>query len=110
MVGKLARFLAPIALAAVAVGVYLIVHATVVPRTAAGTNTSSVIVTTHRQPAHKKARPRPRFYVVKSGDTLSAISGKTGVSVVQLGALNPSIANAPNNLQTGQRLTLRRRR
>jgi len=108
MVGKLARFLAPIALAAVAVGVYLIIHSTVVPRTAAGTNTSSVIVNNHRQPAaHHKAHRTPKFYVVKSGDTLSAISGKTGVSVSQLSTLNPSLANAPNSLQTGQRLRLR---
>jgi LysM repeat protein len=108
MVGKLARFLAPIALAAVAVGVYLIVHSTVAPHPAAGTNTSSVIVNTRRHPAHKKARPQPRFYVVKSGDTLSQISSKTGVSVQQLTTLNSSLTNAPNNLQTGQRLRLRR--
>jgi LysM repeat protein len=107
MVGKLARFLAPIALAAVAVGVYLIVHSTVVPRTAAGTNTSAVIVNTTRHPAHTKPRHHPKFYVVKSGDTLSAIAGKTGVSVEKLTNLNGSLANSPNSLQTGQRLRLR---
>jgi LysM repeat protein len=107
MVGKLARLMAPIALAAVGVGVYLIVHSTVVPHTQAGTNTSAVIATT-RHPAPKKPHRHPKFYVVKSGDTLSAIAGRTGVSVEQLTNLNASLANSPNSLQTGQRLRLRR--
>jgi LysM repeat protein len=50
----------------------------------------------------------PRFYIVKSGDTLSQISSKTGVSVERLTELNRSLASAPNSLQTGQRLRLRR--
>jgi hypothetical protein len=61
MVGKLARFLAPIALAAVAVGVYLIVHSTVVPHTQAGTNTSSVIANSRRRPVHHKPHRQPKF-------------------------------------------------
>jgi LysM repeat protein len=44
--------------------------------------------------------------VVKPGDSLSAISVKTHVSVATLEALNPGID--PNALQTGQRLTLRK--
>ncbi len=46
------------------------------------------------------------MYVVKSGDSLSAISAKTGVAVATLESLNPGVD--PNALQTGQRLTLRK--
>ena len=44
MVAKSARFLAPIALAAVAVGVYLIVHSTVVHHTTTATQSNSPTV------------------------------------------------------------------
>jgi LysM repeat protein len=106
MVGKSARFLAPVALAAVAVGVYLIVESTVVhDHTTVTHNTNSTIVRT-RHPRHKSAKPR--VYVVKSGDTLSAIAGKTGVPLARLTALNPAVSAPPYSLQTGQRLRLRR--
>jgi len=107
MVAKIARFLAPIALAAVGVGVYLIVHSTLVHHTTTATQSSSAIAT--GQP-HKQRRHRhlPKFYIVKSGDTLGAISSKTGVSVARLTDLNHALAAAPNSLQTGQRLRLRR--
>lgn len=107
MVAKSARFLAPIALAAVAVGIYLIVHSTVVPHSSTATNTGAVIANTRRKVVHHR-RHTPKYYVVKSGDSLSQISARTHVSVAQLSTLNPAIANAPNSLQTGQRLRLRR--
>ena len=50
---------------------------------------------------------RPTFYVVKPGDTLSAIASKTGVSLATLEALNRSLGPT-FALQTGQRLRLRR--
>jgi LysM repeat protein len=107
MVAKIARFLAPIALAAVGVGVYLIVHSTLVHHTTAIQSSSSTIAngSQHKQRKHHRV---PKFYVVKSGDTLSQISSRTGVSVAQLTGLNRSLASSPNSLQTGQRLRLRR--
>ena len=109
MVGKLARFLAPIALAAVAVGVYLMVHNTLlVGHPSKSTSTGAVIANTRRHAGRPRHHP-PTFYRVKTGDTLSQISAKTGISVARLTSLNPAIANAPNNLQTGQRLRLRGR-
>ncbi|HYZ79744.1 MAG TPA: LysM domain-containing protein [Solirubrobacteraceae bacterium] len=107
MVAKTARFLAPIALAAVGVGVYLIVHSTV------GQDTSSVASSTSglgtgRQHATHKRRRSPKYYVVKSGDTLSRISSHVHVPVAELTTLNPSLSSDPNSLQTGQRLRLRR--
>jgi spore germination protein YaaH len=97
-----ARVVAPVALAAPIVGGYLIVH--------------HYAVTHHSHPAQahhadtaRKPRgkySRARFYRVKSGDNLTRISARTGVSVDRLEVLNPRIN--PNALQTGQRIRLRR--
>ena len=108
MVRNSARFLAPVALAAVAVGVYLVIHANVSTSTSA--RHTSTLVQSGRHHHHHAAKPvkaKPTFYTVKSGDTLGDISARTGVSIVRLATLNPSL-NPPYNLQTGQRLRLRR--
>jgi LysM repeat protein len=104
MGSKLARFLAPIALAAVAAGTYLIVHSTL-----EGHHKAAIVQSRRVEHGRRKARGRvakPRFYVVQAGDSLSAIASKSGVSQAALEALNPTIS--PNSLQTGQRLRLRR--
>ena len=95
------RYVAPIAILVVIAVTVLIVQ--------------SQIGSTHharRHPANKinglARRSRAKaatVYVVKSGDSLSSISVKTGVSVPQLESLNPGID--PAALQTGQRLRLR---
>lgn len=106
MVRKSARFLAPIALVSVALGVYLIVHSSLATHTTTVASPSSTaVVNNHR--GHGRARPRPTFYIVKSGDTLSGIAAQTGVPLSRLTALNPSVASPPYSLQTGQRLRLR---
>jgi LysM repeat protein len=107
MVAKTARFLAPIALAAVGVGVYLIIHSTVGEHTATVITSSSTIATGRKHTTHKPHRI-PKFYIVKSGDTLSKISSHVHVPVAELTTLNPSLSSDPNSLQTGQRLRLRR--
>ena len=100
---KPGRYLAPVALIAVAVAVLLIVLGRGQSHHAAAATTSppahQATVATHG--ARKKA-----FYVIKPGDSLSRISVKTGVPIATLEALNPSID--PNALQTGQRIRLRR--
>jgi LysM repeat protein len=105
MVGKSARFLAPIALAAVGVGVYLIVHSTLAHQPTTVVHNGSPSATTRKHSPRR--RHHPKFYIVKSGDTLSAISSRTGVPVARLTSLNPALSAAPNSLQTGQRLRLR---
>jgi LysM repeat protein len=107
MVAKIARFLAPIALAAVGVGVYLIVHSTLMHQTTTISRTSSTVA---NGPNHKVRRHHrvPKFYIVKSGDTLGAISSRTHVPVSVLTTLNSSLESNPNSLQAGQRLRLRR--
>ena len=104
-----ARFLAPVALAAVAVGAYLIVHANTTSSVTAG-HTANTVVHAKHGGHHKhqaKAKPKATFYTVKSGDTLGDISARTGVSIHRLASLNPSLT-PPYALQTGQRLRLRR--
>jgi LysM repeat protein len=109
MVGKsvrlIVRLMAPVALIAVTVGVYLIVHSTLNHRAPAAAS-SRAVVHTHRQPVtlHHVAT----FYSVRPGDTLSAIAARTGVPMSRLTSLNPSLAGSPNSLQAGQRLRLRR--
>jgi LysM repeat protein len=50
-------------------------------------------------------RATQRVYVVKAGDTLGGIAGKTGVSVERLQELNPNVD--PQALTSGQRLKLK---
>jgi LysM repeat protein len=106
MVRLFARLLAPLALAAVAVGVYLVVHSTVAKQPTTVTKSGTTARPTGRH--HRKPKVRAKFYVVKSGDTLSGIAHTTGVSLGRLSSLNPSVSTPPYSLQTGQRLRLRR--
>jgi LysM repeat protein len=101
---KLARLLAPIALIAVAAGTYLVVHSSLAVHHPAPVAQSRTL-----QRGRRKAHARlaePKFYIVRSGDSLSAIAAKSGISQATLQALNPSVS--PDSLQTGQRLRLRR--
>jgi LysM repeat protein len=97
-----ARLFALVALAAVAIGVYLIVHSGLSPHASTATTTTQQLSGPH---AHHRHHRTPRFYVVKGGDTLSGISVRTHVAIFRLTQLNPGLA--PNSLQTGQRLRLR---
>jgi LysM repeat protein len=97
---KPGRYLAPLAIVAVIVATALVVRAGLGSTHHATTTTATTgVVSTHHAVRHK------RFYVIRVGDSLSSISVKTGLSVGQLEALNPSVD--PNALQTGDRLRLR---
>jgi LysM repeat protein len=99
-----ARYLAPIALAATIAATYLVVHATLSDKHATAQSQVVRHTGTTRAPAPKPVS-HASFYVIKSGDTLSGISARTGVSLPTLEALNPNVN--PGALQTGQRLRLR---
>jgi len=102
-----ARFLAPLALVAVAVALILVVsksgdtestaQPTGVTRTADGSATPA---------AGKKQRKRRvrKMYTVKPGDTPSGIAEKTGVSLEQLEKANPDLD--PQLLAPGQRIRI----
>ena len=94
------RLLAPIAIAVVLVGVVAVVVSS-----SDGGSGDKGTARTATAPAKKKVPPRRRTYRVKEGDTLTAISDKTGVSTARLIALNPGLD--PQALQLGDRLKLR---
>jgi len=101
------RLLAPLALIVCAAAVLLVVRATLAdeqdpasrrpaPRSTADSGTSTT---------QRTASPRRKTYVVRSGDVLSTIAERTGVSVERILRLNPRVD--PQSLRTGQRLRLR---
>jgi hypothetical protein len=65
---------------------------------------ASAAAPVHRAPARPAPRPRRRVYVVRAGDTIEAISGRTGIPQGRLLALNPTIS--PTALFIGERLRL----
>jgi LysM repeat protein len=98
----MARLVAPIAIAAPILGGYLIVHHYAVSK---HSHTSPGHVSTTRdKPKGKFANAR--FYTIRSGDNLTRIAARTGLTLGRLEQLNPRIN--PNALQTGQRIRLRR--
>lgn len=102
-----ARLMALLAIAAVAVGVYLVVHGNLVTHHPTPTHSAGKSHR-HRHGHHPHPRhAKSKYYTVKSGDTLSSIASHTRVSMGRLEALNHSL-HPPYRLQAGQRLRLRR--
>lgn len=101
---NLARVLAPLALVVALVAVVVVVQASSTGTSADGLSERTATQRTTMQ-ASRPARPRARLYVVRAGDTLTAVSERTGVSLDTIVELNPDVD--PNALQTGQRLKLR---
>lgn len=99
-----ARYLAPLAIVAVAVAAYLIVHTAVahkhtlpsLPLVQSATTSSGSATT---------LVPKKKFYVVQPNDTLSRIAVKTGVSLSTIERLNPNVN--PDALHPSQKLRLR---
>jgi LysM repeat protein len=102
-----ARFLAPLALVAVGIALFMVVSSS---REESG-GSSSPGQTSGNQPSAsptaegKPERKGPRRYRVKAGDTPSSIAEKTGVPLEQILRLNPDLD--PQTLAPGQRITLR---
>lgn len=99
------RWLAPLAIVAVAIAGYSIASGGSADDSDGGA-TSKKKTTTSRtdRPATSRER-KPRSYTVRSGDTLSAISLDTDISVGQIQKLNPDVD--VQALQPGQRLKIR---
>ena len=97
------------ALITCAVAVYAVVDNTLLKDDSASSSGGGPQQTTTTKTTSKKgtkARKRRRAYVVKSGDTLSAISIKTGVSMTTIQRLNPKLQ--ADTLHAGQRVRLSR--
>ena len=100
-----ARWLAPVALVTCAVAVYAVVDNTLRDDSSGNGNQSTqrstpTTTTTRRSPGAKHRRS----YTVKSGDTLSAISVKTGVPLDTIERLNPKLD--ADTLHAGQKVRL----
>jgi LysM repeat protein len=100
-----ARYLAPLAIAAVAVASYVIIHHAIINKhaTASLSITQTTPVST-RKATHKASR-KAKVYRVRANDTLSKIAATTGVSLATLQRLNPNIN--PQALQPGTPIRLR---
>jgi LysM repeat protein len=104
-----ARFLAPIALVAVAFALYSVAQdSNKSPSNSNGSNATATPSAGGKKSTSKKkssssSSKKRKTYTVKAGDTLSAIAEKTGVSLETLNDLNPDV----ETLSPGQKLKLR---
>jgi LysM repeat protein len=101
------RLLAPLALVLVAGAVAVVIANSDI---ADGDDSGSTVTTTEQTTTERtnttgRGRRLRRNYVVKPGDSFGSIAEKTGVSVEQLGLLNPEVD--PQALVVGQRIKLR---
>jgi LysM repeat protein len=101
-----ARWLAPLALVTCAVAVYAVVDNTLLKDDATSTGTTTSQPATKTKTTSSKPKKHRRVYIVKSGDTLSAISIKTGVSLTTIQRLNPKLD--ADTLHAGQHVRLAR--
>ncbi len=94
-----ARIFAAIALIVAVLAVIVVVSSSDVGSSGSG----------HKAHHAKKEASHPKttakVYVIETGDTLTAIAHKTGVSVAELRALNPEVD--PQILVAGEQLKLR---
>jgi LysM repeat protein len=98
-----ARFLAPLALVAFGVALFMIVQSS---QTGSDETESPNRATDARPTATAEPERRgPRRYRVKEGDTPSSIADKTGVPLEDILRLNPDLD--PQTLRPGQRIRLR---
>jgi LysM repeat protein len=99
----LARILAALALVVAVVAVVVAISSTLKDGDSSSrSNRRSGQTTTQAQ---KPPRTKAKTYVVQTGDTLIAISHRTGVPVAEIKALNPEID--PQILIAGETLKLR---
>src|SRR5262245_35255498 len=103
-----ARFIAPLALVAVAIALFMVLNSSLnesggngAPGQTSGNGPSA----TATPDGGKKERKGPRRYRVKAGDTPTSISDKTGVPLEEILRLNPDLD--PQTLSPGERIKLR---
>ena len=103
-----ARFIAPLALVAFGVALFLVLSTALKddPGTSnSGSPTSSQQSGKDGKKKSKKKKRSPKIYVVKTGDTPSGIAEKTDVPLTTILQLNPDLD--PQVLTPGQELKLR---
>ena len=100
-----ARYVAPLAIAAVAAAAYMIVHHAIMHKHTPPPAPVLAPQVVHPSTGHR-ATTKAKFYVVRTNDTLSKIAARTGVSLATIEALNPNLN--PDSLHPQQKLRLRR--
>jgi LysM repeat protein len=102
-----ARFLAPLALVAFIVALFVVVTSSLNdPGTSTTPNRTSTQPSSSPTKEGKRKRGKgPRRYTVRPGDTPSSIADKTGVPLEEILRLNPDLD--PQTLSPGQRIKLR---
>jgi LysM repeat protein len=99
-----ARFLAPLALLAFVLALYLVVGQPSGGTSSGGGTSGSQPAATPAATASASTKG-PRFYRVKPGDTPSSIAVATKVPLARIQELNPNLD--PQTLSPGQRIKLR---
>jgi len=100
-----ARFLAPIALVAVAFALYSIAQDGRDPSAGdSGSPARTTATPTATKEASKSTSKKRKSYTVKAGDTPSGIAENAGISLETLYELNPDLD--PQTLAPGQRIRL----
>ena len=100
-----ARFLALVALVAAVIAIIVVASNTNLHSDSnKGKNTANHAKQHKKQP--KKPRTKAKTYEVQSGDTLTSIAQKTGVSLAEIQALNPEVD--PQTLIAGEVLKLQK--
>ena len=103
-----ARFVAPLALVAFALALFIVVSSTTKDDgSSPGARDSSQPAQSTSSPngGGGKKRKRPRTYTVKAGDTPSGIAEKVNVPLDQILELNPDLD--PQTLTPGTKIKLR---
>ena len=95
------RWMAPLALVAAAIAVYVVASGSSGGGGGGEANPSSAPI---RTTSPKPRAPTRRAYVVQPGDVLSQIAVKTGVPLEEIQRLNPTVE--AQSLHAGQRLRL----
>ena len=98
-----ARFIAPLALVAFGVALFLVLSTAL--KDDPGTSNSGSPTSSQQSGKDGKKKKAPKIYVVKTGDTPSGIAEKTDVPLTTILQLNPDLD--PQVLTPGQELKLR---
>ena len=104
----LARVLAVLALAGVALAIFLVISSSIEKSDSDDNKPAVQRQNNNRNQGNNGNQDQnssPKFYVVQPGDSLSVIADKTGVSLERLQQLNPDID--PQLLPSGVKLRLR---
>jgi LysM repeat protein len=101
-----ARIFAILAIAAVGVAIYSVVHQNLLKKDKADPASATTLTTTTSKTSKSSSTTHHHTpYVVKPGDVLSKIAEKHHVTVAQIEKLNPHLT--PNSLHAGQHIQLR---